>query len=45
VNKEAKGKININANPSGILEIEEFKNRLARNSRGRRLKVKLKKNT
>lgn len=35
-------KLNINANPAGALEIEEFKNRMAHWRKGRRLKVYLK---
>lgn len=41
--EEDKGKVSINANPAGILEIEEFKNRMAQFRKGRRLKVHLKK--
>jgi hypothetical protein len=35
-----KGKININANPPGTLEIEEFKNRMAHYRKGDSLKNK-----
>lgn len=35
-------KLNINANPAGTLEVEEFKNRMAHWRKGRRLKVHLK---
>lgn len=41
--KEEKGKLNINANPSGTLEIEEFKNRMAHFRKERRLKKNQKK--
>lgn len=36
-------KISINANPTGALEIEEFKNRMAEFRKGRRLKGHAKK--
>jgi len=36
-------KININANPAGVLEIEELKNRMAHWRKGKRLKVHPKK--
>ena len=35
-----KGKININANPPGTLEIEEFENRMAQYHKGASLKTK-----
>lgn len=38
--EEGKNKLNINANPAGTLEIEEFKNRMARLRKGRRLKIR-----
>jgi len=41
--EEDNGKVNINANPTGALEIEEFKNRMAHWRKGRRLKNSLKK--
>lgn len=39
-----KGKVNINANPPGTLEIEEFKNRMAHFRKGDSLKNKKNKN-
>lgn len=37
-----KGKININANPPGTLEIEEFENRMSQYRKGASLKTKKK---
>ncbi|MFX4260598.1 hypothetical protein ACOBQJ_00175 [Pelotomaculum propionicicum] len=37
-----KGKININTNPPGTLEIEEFENRMAQYRKGVSLKTKKK---
>lgn len=41
--EEDKEKVSINANPTGTLEIEEFKNRMAHWRKGRRLKAHAKK--
>jgi hypothetical protein len=38
VGKKEKEKLNINANPAGVLEIEEFKNRMAHLRKGLTLK-------
>lgn len=41
--KKEKGKLNINANPAGTLEIEEFKNKMAQCRKGLALKKNHKK--
>jgi hypothetical protein len=43
VGKKEKDKLNINANPAGALEIEEFKNRMAHLRKGLILKKNYKK--